>query len=108
MLAQSEKPAVGPLYKAGGADSQKLSVATKFKVHYFPVVSHKIGFEFEIVNLLWNLFFVQALLIYIDIDEFVASIKSSIYIFLGFVLFFSFSKFFVNVWSFIAQCSELI
>ena len=32
MLAQSEKPVVGPLYKSGGADSQKLSVATKFKV----------------------------------------------------------------------------
>jgi hypothetical protein len=34
MLTQSEKPVVGPLYKAGGADSQKLSVATKFKVYY--------------------------------------------------------------------------
>ena len=33
MLTQSEKPVVGPLYKSGGADSQKLSVATKFKVH---------------------------------------------------------------------------
>lgn len=32
MLSQSNKPVVGPLYKAGGADSQKLSVATKFKV----------------------------------------------------------------------------
>lgn len=32
MLSQSEKPVVGPLYKSGGADSQKLSVATKFKV----------------------------------------------------------------------------
>jgi hypothetical protein len=32
MLTQSEKPAVGPLHKLGGADSQKLSVATKFKV----------------------------------------------------------------------------
>ncbi|KAE8732842.1 Myosin-3 [Hibiscus syriacus] len=31
MLNQSEKPVVGPLHKAGGADSQKLSVATKFK-----------------------------------------------------------------------------
>ncbi|CAK7337854.1 unnamed protein product [Dovyalis caffra] len=31
LLTQSEKPVVGPLYKAGGADSQKLSVATKFK-----------------------------------------------------------------------------
>lgn len=38
MLTQSEKPVVGPLYKLGGADSQKLSVATKFKVNYFPVV----------------------------------------------------------------------
>jgi len=32
MLSQSEKPVVGPLHKLGGADSQKLSVATKFKV----------------------------------------------------------------------------
>ncbi|KAF7808331.1 myosin-1-like isoform X1 [Senna tora] len=31
MLLQSEKPVVGPLHKSGGADSQKLSVATKFK-----------------------------------------------------------------------------
>ncbi|WMV13680.1 hypothetical protein MTR67_007065 [Solanum verrucosum] len=31
MLSQSEKPVVGPLYKSGGADSQKLSVSTKFK-----------------------------------------------------------------------------
>ncbi|KAL1135171.1 hypothetical protein V6Z11_A12G156300, partial [Gossypium hirsutum] len=31
MLNQSEKAVVGPLHKAGGADSQKLSVATKFK-----------------------------------------------------------------------------
>ena len=36
MLNQSEKPVVGPLHKAGGADSQKLSVATKFKVKSFP------------------------------------------------------------------------
>lgn len=34
MLIQSEKPVVGPLYKSGGADSQKLSVATKFKVRW--------------------------------------------------------------------------
>ena len=33
MLTLSEKPVVGPLHKSGGADSQKLSVATKFKVH---------------------------------------------------------------------------
>lgn len=38
MLAQSEKPAVGPLYKAGGADSQKLSVATKFKGQLFQLM----------------------------------------------------------------------
>ncbi|CAH2036321.1 unnamed protein product [Thlaspi arvense] len=31
MLIHSDKPVVGPLYKAGGADSQRLSVATKFK-----------------------------------------------------------------------------
>ncbi|CAN0888255.1 VIII-1 [Linum grandiflorum] len=35
MLVQSEKPVVGPLHKAGGADSQKLSVATKFKGQLF-------------------------------------------------------------------------
>lgn len=35
MLNQSEKPLVGPLYKLGGADSQKLSVATKFKGQLF-------------------------------------------------------------------------
>lgn len=32
MLIQSEKPVVGALHKSGGADSQKLSVTTKFKV----------------------------------------------------------------------------
>jgi len=36
MLIQSENPVVGPLYKAGGADSQRLSVATKFKVSVWP------------------------------------------------------------------------
>ncbi|RDY03112.1 Myosin-1, partial [Mucuna pruriens] len=35
MLTQSEKPVVGPLHKSGGADSQKLSVATKFKAGIF-------------------------------------------------------------------------
>lgn len=35
LLAQSEKPVVGALHKSGGADSQKLSVATKFKVLSF-------------------------------------------------------------------------
>ncbi|KAH8507944.1 hypothetical protein H0E87_010191 [Populus deltoides] len=38
MLTQSEKPVVGPLYKAGGADSQKLSVATKFKGQLFQLM----------------------------------------------------------------------
>ncbi|KAM6566645.1 hypothetical protein CsatA_025773 [Cannabis sativa] len=38
MLAQSEKPVVGPLYKSGGADSQKLSVATKFKSQLFQLM----------------------------------------------------------------------
>lgn len=33
LLTQSEKPVVGPLYKSGGADSQKLSVVSKFKVY---------------------------------------------------------------------------
>ncbi|XP_004297721.1 PREDICTED: myosin-1-like [Fragaria vesca subsp. vesca] len=32
---RSEKPVVGPLHKLGGADSQKLSVATKFKGQLF-------------------------------------------------------------------------
>lgn len=38
MLRQSEKPIVGPLYKSGGADSQKLSVATKFKGQLFQLM----------------------------------------------------------------------
>ena len=39
MLTQSNKPVVGPLHKVGGADSQKLSVATKFKVQFFLLFS---------------------------------------------------------------------
>ncbi|KAJ0039222.1 hypothetical protein Pint_23231 [Pistacia integerrima] len=38
MLAQSDKPVVGPSYKAGGADSQKQSVATKFKGQLFQLM----------------------------------------------------------------------
>ncbi|KAF6153348.1 hypothetical protein GIB67_003538 [Kingdonia uniflora] len=38
MLTQSEKTVVGPLYKSGGADSQKLSVATKFKGQLFQLM----------------------------------------------------------------------
>ncbi|KHF99826.1 Unconventional myosin-Va [Gossypium arboreum] len=38
MLNQSEKPVVGPLHKSGGADSQKLSVATKFKGQLFQLM----------------------------------------------------------------------
>ncbi|GMI74748.1 myosin 1 [Hibiscus trionum] len=38
MLYQSEKLVVGPLHKAGGADSQKLSVATKFKGQLFQLM----------------------------------------------------------------------
>ncbi|KAF3519728.1 hypothetical protein DY000_02059125 [Brassica cretica] len=38
MLIHSEKPVVGPLYKAGGADSQRLSVATKFKDQLFQLM----------------------------------------------------------------------
>lgn len=38
MLTQSEKPVVGPLYKSGGADSQKLSVVTKFKGQLFQLM----------------------------------------------------------------------
>ncbi|CAN6820126.1 unnamed protein product [Brassica oleracea] len=38
MLIQSEKPVVGSLHKAGGADSQRLSVATKFKGQLFQLM----------------------------------------------------------------------
>ncbi|KAF2558581.1 hypothetical protein F2Q68_00015868 [Brassica cretica] len=38
MLVHSEKPVVGPLHKAGGADSQRLSVATKFKGQLFELM----------------------------------------------------------------------
>ncbi|KAL8138040.1 hypothetical protein V2J09_004041 [Rumex salicifolius] len=38
LLAQTEKPVIGPLYKSGGADSQKLSVATKFKGQLFQLM----------------------------------------------------------------------
>lgn len=38
MLTQSEKAVVGPLHKTGGADSQKLSVATKFKGQLFQLM----------------------------------------------------------------------
>lgn len=38
LLTQSEKPVIGPLYKSGGADSQKLSVATKFKGQLFQLM----------------------------------------------------------------------
>ncbi|KAL1192616.1 Myosin-3 [Cardamine amara subsp. amara] len=38
MLIHSEKPIVGPLHKAGGADSQRLSVATKFKGQLFQLM----------------------------------------------------------------------
>lgn len=38
MLTQSEKPVVGPLHRSGGADSQKLSVATKFKSQLFQLM----------------------------------------------------------------------
>ncbi|GMH12490.1 hypothetical protein Nepgr_014331 [Nepenthes gracilis] len=40
MLEQSEKQVAGPLYKSGGADSQKLSVATKFKGQLFQLMKH--------------------------------------------------------------------
>jgi myosin-5 len=56
MLTQSEKSVVGPSYKSGGADSQKLSVATKFKVNYFPVVGiPKLDLEFDICNNIDNM-----------------------------------------------------
>lgn len=38
MLTHSEKPTVGPLHKSGGADSQKLSVAAKFKGQLFQLM----------------------------------------------------------------------
>ncbi|KAK6931765.1 IQ motif, EF-hand binding site, partial [Dillenia turbinata] len=38
MLALSEKTVVGPSHKSGGADSQKLSVATKFKGQLFQLM----------------------------------------------------------------------
>ncbi|KAL6543932.1 Myosin-1 [Orobanche gracilis] len=38
MLTQSEKPVVGALHKSGGADSQKLSVTTKFKGQLFKLM----------------------------------------------------------------------
>ncbi|KAG8365728.1 hypothetical protein BUALT_Bualt17G0002100 [Buddleja alternifolia] len=38
MLTQSEKPVVGALHKSGGADSQKLSVTTKFKGQLFQLM----------------------------------------------------------------------
>ncbi|KAK7308314.1 hypothetical protein VNO77_41916 [Canavalia gladiata] len=38
MLTQSDKSVVGPLHKSGGADSQKLSVATKFKGQLFQLM----------------------------------------------------------------------
>lgn len=38
MLTQSEKNVTGPLFKAGGAESQKLSVATKFKSQLFQLM----------------------------------------------------------------------
>ncbi|CAH8255169.1 unnamed protein product [Arabidopsis lyrata] len=38
MLIHSEKPVFGPLHKAGGADSQRLSVATKFKGQLFQLM----------------------------------------------------------------------
>lgn len=38
MLTQSEKPVVGPLHKSGGVESQKLSVATKFKGQLFQLM----------------------------------------------------------------------
>ncbi|KAI3731749.1 hypothetical protein L1987_62938 [Smallanthus sonchifolius] len=38
MLSSSEKPVLGPLHKSGGADSQKLSVVTKFKGQLFQLM----------------------------------------------------------------------
>uniref|UniRef100_A0A7N0TUK0 Myosin-1-like n=1 Tax=Kalanchoe fedtschenkoi TaxID=63787 RepID=A0A7N0TUK0_KALFE len=38
MLTLSEKPVVGPLHKSGGAESQRLSVVTKFKGELFQLM----------------------------------------------------------------------
>ncbi|CAM8979435.1 unnamed protein product [Rhodiola kirilowii] len=38
MLSQSEKPILGPLHKSGGAESQRLSVITKFKGELFQLM----------------------------------------------------------------------
>ncbi|XP_073040750.1 myosin-1-like isoform X1 [Primulina eburnea] len=38
MLSRSDKPVVGALHKSGGADSQKLSVMTKFKGQLFQLM----------------------------------------------------------------------
>ncbi|KAL9229958.1 hypothetical protein vseg_005366 [Gypsophila vaccaria] len=43
MLVQSENPITGPLYKSGGADSQKLSVASKFKNQLFQLMQRLEG-----------------------------------------------------------------
>ncbi|KAK9691440.1 hypothetical protein RND81_09G196800 [Saponaria officinalis] len=43
MLVQSETPITGPLYKSGGADSQKLSVASKFKNELFQLMQRLEG-----------------------------------------------------------------
>ncbi|XP_074274054.1 myosin-1-like isoform X3 [Silene latifolia] len=43
MLELSEKPIAGPLYKSGGADSQKLSVASKFKSQLFQLMQRLEG-----------------------------------------------------------------
>ncbi|KAK1380447.1 hypothetical protein POM88_027191 [Heracleum sosnowskyi] len=37
-MSQSEKPVLGPLYKSGGADFQKLSVVSKFKGQLFQLM----------------------------------------------------------------------
>ncbi|OMO62400.1 IQ motif, EF-hand binding site [Corchorus olitorius] len=55
MLSQSEKNVVGPLHKAGGADSQKLSVATKFKYGVYlwrSMGAGHAGFSFQSCSLL--------------------------------------------------------
>ncbi|KAH9617524.1 hypothetical protein KSS87_020702 [Heliosperma pusillum] len=43
MLVLSEKPIAGSLYKSGGADSQKLSVASKFKSQLFQLMQRLEG-----------------------------------------------------------------
>ena len=60
MLVHSEKPVVGSLHKAGGADSQRLSVATKFKVGHFFLKHSLLLFLLLHVLSLFRFFLIQS------------------------------------------------